>query len=410
MRNLNLTKAFFFFFIFLLVQSETANAQTSNVSAKDWLEKAEQTKSRDSITIYTTNAIRLESNNIDAYLKRGINYRYLKSYIKAEADFNKILSIKPNHAPSYYQKSYIKFLNNKYDEATPLIDKAISFDYKNDVYHTLRGEIKYSQKFYKSAIVAFSTAINLKNHPYDYNKRGLAYHFDNQLDKAESDYRKAIELKPDVYHISYNNLGVICEKRGEFIEARLYYGKAKKILPNHELYQNNYNKMDKYLAKSRQHKYDPTPLGFQIGTTSYSKIKAQVPASNFKYSGKNKWNDGAMYESARNTFEVDGLKSVTFIFDEDNMLDAVMMNMNKSRFDAVYQYLQSKYTLVSKNIPHVGNKFVKFKKGNSIIIIEALHMGFDMTVIYKTKDFDQQYIRGRRIEKQQKERKQSSKF
>lgn len=388
----------------------TTIAQTSENTALTWLKKAENTKNRDSIIIYASNAIRLQPSLIDAYLRRGTIYRLQRKFDKAEKDFNKILSLNHKHAPTYYQKGYIQYSKANYYKAKLHAEKAISIDANNDNYYTLKGEAAYKLKEYQIAIAAFTKAIQIKNHPYDYLQRGLAYHFNNQIKLAEADYKKANQLSPNKYSLAYNNLGSIYQERGEYLEAKLSYGKAKSLKPNDKFYQDNYNKMDKFLYKLKHHKYDPEPLGFQIGTTPYQKVKAGVASYNFKYSGKNKWNNGPMYESKQNTFGIDGLKNVTFIFDDDKMLDALMMKMNKNKFDAVYNYLNSKYILISKTIPYVGDKYVKFKKGNSVIIIEAMHMSFEMIVVYKTVEFDQQHIAGTKREKNQKERTQLDKF
>ena len=75
-----------------------------------------------------------------------------------------------------------------------------------------------------------------------------------------------------------------------------------------------------------------------------------------------------------------------FIFDDTDKLLGVILKLPKHQFDTILGLIESKYpNIIEKQIPLVGDKFVKIEVGNSLIFIEAPHMDFSMTITYVTK-------------------------
>ncbi|SMB35758.1 conserved hypothetical protein [Serratia proteamaculans] len=83
----------------------------------------------------------------------------------------------------------------------------------------------------------------------------------------------------------------------------------------------------------------------------------------------------------------DGLQKVTLVFDRAGVLELVLAQFPKNKFDSINSTLKGKYKFVNGEIPHVGNKWVKYKDGNSYITLDAPHMSFDMDLEYITDDF-----------------------
>ena len=128
---------------------------------------------------------------------------------------------------------------------------------------------------------------------------------------------------------------------------------------------------------------NPAPFGFELEKATYSELTAKYPV---KQQGFNELSQGKAITVAKSHFELDGLQEdVVFTFDSNDKLIAVVMTLNKNKFDDILSSL-SKYKLVRKDIPFVGNKYAKFKDGNCVIELNAPHMSFSMTLFYVTND------------------------
>lgn len=87
----------------------------------------------------------------------------------------------------------------RYDEAIKDYDRAFRLDPDVAELHVNRGNMFYMGQAYEKAIEEYTSAINMeftKEHVALYN-RGLAYEKIGELEKAEADYRRAIELVPE---------------------------------------------------------------------------------------------------------------------------------------------------------------------------------------------------------------------
>jgi protein O-mannosyl-transferase len=68
--------------------------------------------------------------------------------------------------------------------------------------------------------------------PIAYNNRGIAYKERGQLDKAFSDFNKAIVLAPSLAH-GYNNRGIVYKEAGQYDRALWDYDKAIELDPSY---------------------------------------------------------------------------------------------------------------------------------------------------------------------------------
>lgn len=153
------------------------------------------------------------------------------------------------------------------------------------------------------------------------------------------------------------------------------------------------------------------PLGFAIGKATLKEVKAGVPGgARLKNNGTNLYSRGVMLQAQGKAFDIEGLQDVLFIFDEREMLIALVMKMNKNGFDRIYQNLAGKYQLVRKDIPFVGNKFARFQQGKVEIELEAPHLDFTMLVSYATAGFKKQVEQDSHLEAVQKQKREAGKF
>jgi len=137
------------------------------------------------------------------------------------------------------------------------------------------------------------------------------------------------------------------------------------------------------------------PFGFGVGTDTFTAIKSDLDNYRCDYDDLSAITLGKLAICPSQNFNFDGLTgSVTLVFDEDEKLSAISMNilksrdLNNSRFDIILKSLTSKYKLVRKNKPFVGDTSAILKKGDVNISFEAPHMSFEMSLVYSTDTFD----------------------
>lgn len=84
---------------------------------------------------YLNNAVRLDDSSVLALYARGQAFQEFglaqrnKEYIRnAAADYNRIININPNHAPSYYNLGMMNFRMEKYEDALAHFNEAVIAD------------------------------------------------------------------------------------------------------------------------------------------------------------------------------------------------------------------------------------------------------------------------------------------
>lgn len=92
---------------------------------------------------------------------------------------------------------------------------------------------------------------------------------------------------------------------------------------------------------------------------------------------------------------------------ENNKVKAVLLVIQKSKFDYFYNLLKGKYKLTKKEIPYVGNKYASFIKDDVIILLDAPHLSFEMDLLYIDREYDKA-LKKRQKEKKENEKKQDS--
>jgi hypothetical protein len=159
------------------------------------------------------------------------------------------------------------------------------------------------------------------------------------------------------------------------------------------------------------------PLGFILGQTSYQEIQKSLSEkdnvnlnpreSDFFGSIDNSilvsTNTNHKITAAGNGLGIENLDIAKFIFDDSDNLSGVILKLPEREFQSISNLIESKYpNIIERQIPHVGDKFVKIEVGNSLIFIEDPHMGgFSMTVTYVTKTSLDNAIQKSKTEKQE---------
>lgn len=152
-------------------------------------------------------------------------------------------------------------------------------------------------------------------------------------------------------------------------------------------------------------------LGFEVGTSTVQQVKAQLgKQTRIQDAGTNKFSGGTQFKTDGNGYEIETLSQVFYIFDKDQKLAAVIMDMSKSRFDEIFNFLSGKYKATAKQRPFVGDMFARFRAKGVTIELDAPHLGFDMQARYIRDDLYQQFNTQTAQETQQKKASEKSKF
>ena len=152
-------------------------------------------------------------------------------------------------------------------------------------------------------------------------------------------------------------------------------------------------------------------LGFELGVSTADRVKQDlVKKTKVEDVGTNKFTGGPMLKTKGTSYEIEGLNEVLYIFDEKKVLVGVVMGMNKARFDAIFQFLSSKYKVASQQRPFVGDQFARFKPSDAFIEIDAPHLGFTMEVRYIRNDLMQKFNAQSEAEAAAKRKSEASKF
>jgi hypothetical protein len=152
-------------------------------------------------------------------------------------------------------------------------------------------------------------------------------------------------------------------------------------------------------------------IGVEIGVTTPEQLSQSVGGKGkLQSKGTNKYSGGEMYASGGDGYGIEGLTEVTYIFDGQKKLAAVLMDLDKSRFDAINKALSAKYKATAQQRPFVGDQYVRFQTADAVVELSAPHMSFAMTVNYVRNDLMQQFKTQSKAEQDSKARAEASKF
>ncbi|GAB1544726.1 hypothetical protein NUACC21_74020 [Scytonema sp. NUACC21] len=167
-------------------------------SAKDFytLGQYRQTQgdSRGAIAAYSQ-AINLNSNNSDAYNKRGLAYFSLGNRQQAIADYNQAIRINPKYAEAYNNRGNARAASGERDAAVDDYSEAIRINPTYAVAYNNRGNARTALGDREGAIADYDEAIRLSpNFAAAYNNRGNARAALGDKEGAMADLQKAAKI------------------------------------------------------------------------------------------------------------------------------------------------------------------------------------------------------------------------
>lgn len=184
----------------------------------------------DSAEILLNKAIEIDPDYAEAYLERGVMFLTKYEIAKGISDFKKALKINPEYTDAIYNLGYIYFQQGKYNQARKYFEQAIEvYPYHYQSYIQL-GYLNLIEKDFASAIINYNKAIEIKPfEPTGYNLRGQMYLYQNKIEEAKADFKKSISLNPSDYRIILT-LAYIEMQSGELEHGLEILSEGTKIL------------------------------------------------------------------------------------------------------------------------------------------------------------------------------------
>lgn len=172
-----------------------------------------------------------ESNKATVLSNRGNEYKRLKEYDKALADFNDAISLKTGSAIYLVNRCGTLALLKQFDSALSDCSRAIEISPNIAGAHFNRGQIYRKRGDLDRALRDYDRAVSLDgNNAQWLSIRGHLHEELNAPAKALADYTKAIESDPH-YRTVLLRRGSLFEKEGKSPEAAADFEKALQLNP-----------------------------------------------------------------------------------------------------------------------------------------------------------------------------------
>ena len=186
-----------------------------------------------------TQAIKINSNYAEAYLKRGNARYYLGDYQGTIEDYNQAIIINPNYAEAYNSRGCARYSSGDPQEAIKDFTQAIEINPNYAKAYSNRGNARSYLGDYQAAIEDCNQAIKINpNHATAYNNRGNAHSDFGDYQEAIEDYNQAIKINPNYVH-AYFNRGFALDELEDYQAAIKDYTQAIKINPDYADAYNN---------------------------------------------------------------------------------------------------------------------------------------------------------------------------
>ena len=180
---------------------------------------AEQGDSAAAIKAFT-HSIRLDPNDVDAYVARASAYQQRGQFDKAIEDSSQAIRIAPKNADGYDQRAYAYLTLGKIDQALADYDEMLRLNPKNAVALAGRGKAWLSKGEFDKALADLNRAIAIESpHRYLFFERADVWQAMGKPDRAIADFGEVLRRDPK------NALALA--SRGA---ARLSTGKLEKAL------------------------------------------------------------------------------------------------------------------------------------------------------------------------------------
>lgn len=221
-------------------------------------------------------AIACDENHIPSLNSRGEIYLSQEDYPNAIADFEKVVTLQPDHTSSLLGLANCLLVNNQQERGVKLLSRVIELSPGIIIARIMRGEEYRKQQKYLDAFEDFNTAITLienyhkrlkkehtqvfqkdsrissseytsqltkeheKNLAYAYGRRGMVSFRLNpeQIDLVLDDFDSAHTIDPDETFV-WSAKGTVAYEKGNFESAKYYFKECLRRTPKHTHSMNN---------------------------------------------------------------------------------------------------------------------------------------------------------------------------
>ncbi|SCX40688.1 tetratricopeptide repeat protein [Nitrosospira sp. Nsp1] len=172
------------------------------------------------------------AQSISEYLQAGIQYHQSGDLHQAQAIYQRILQVAPDHPGALHFLGLIARQMGKTEIAIELIGKALVFKPDYAEAHGNLGNALRQQGRVDDAIASYRTALRLKPNMVEvYVNLGNALKNQGKLDEAIASYRKALTFNRDFAEI-HTNLGNALREQDKPNEAIASYRRALMLKPD----------------------------------------------------------------------------------------------------------------------------------------------------------------------------------
>ncbi len=169
---------------------------------------------------------------ITAQLERALEHHREGRLREAQAIYEGVLQITPNHPDALNLLGAIALDAGKHERAEGLIRRAIEIHPDAAAYHNNLGEALSALRRFDEAAAAYRQAAALDpQHAEAHNNLGIALSEQGKLDEGVAAFERAVAVQPR-YAEAYYNLGNALDEAGRLADAVAAYRQALALVPD----------------------------------------------------------------------------------------------------------------------------------------------------------------------------------
>ncbi|HJD61006.1 MAG TPA: hypothetical protein LFV90_02400 [Rickettsia endosymbiont of Columbicola hoogstraali] len=138
---------------------------------------------------------------------------------------------------------------------------------------------------------------------------------------------------------------------------------------------------------------NPTPLGLELNKATASDLTKK-----YKITGEelNYWQGYNYFIEPNEKY----ISKALVICNDLNIIEAVILTIDKNKFEECYEILKDKYSLVNNIIEQESEKIATFSDDDCLVILELSKDNSDMELVYVTNNFYKDFLN--KLEKEEK--------
>ncbi|MGX6960095.1 MAG: hypothetical protein ACIPMY_02390 [Rickettsia endosymbiont of Pentastiridius leporinus] len=140
----------------------------------------------------------------------------------------------------------------------------------------------------------------------------------------------------------------------------------------------------------------PMPLGLELSKTTaldlIKKYKITLKETNY-------WR-GYNYFIDVNDIKAESVSKALVICNDFSVVEAVMLSIDKNKFEELYNILKNKYSLVENAENNQGTKTATFTDNDCLVILESYELEPRLELVYITNNFYKDFLN--KFEKEEK--------